>query len=163
MTFYVDDGLKSCGSTREAINILQKTKDAMKEYGGLRLHKFASNEKEVMEASDSNDLSKNIVDLNFEKDVLTQSSLGLLWDLQTDTIRFKISSEDKPSTRRGVLSVVNRLYDPLGFIAPVVIQGKIILRNVVSNTSSWDEALPEHLLKEWEKWKNNLPDLENLL
>lgn len=160
--FYVDDGLKSCATTREAINILQKTKDAMKEYGGLRLHKFASNEKEVMEAFDSNDLSKNIVDLNFEKDVLTQSSLGLLWDLQTDTIRFKISSEDKPSTRRGVLSVVNRLYDPLGFIAPVVIQGKIILRKVVSNTSSWDEALPEHLLKEWEKWKNNLPDLENL-
>lgn len=82
--------------------------------------------------------------------------------LQTDTIRFKISSKDKPSIRRGVLSVVNRLYDPLGFIAPVVIQGKIILRKVVSNTSSLNEALPEHLLKEWEKWKSNLPDLENL-
>lgn len=160
--FYVDDGLKSCATTYEAVSLIHKTQDAMKEYGNIRLHKFASNVKEVMEAFDSNDLAKNLVDLNFDKDALTQSSLGLLWDLQTDTIRFKVSSENKPSTRRGVLSVVNRLYDPLGFIAPVIIQGKIILRKVVSDTSDWDEALPDYLLEEWEKWKNDLPDLEKL-
>lgn len=85
----------------------------MKESGDVRLYKFASNNKEVMEAFDSNDLAKNLVNFNFEKDVLTQSSLGLLWDLRTYIIRFKVSSDSKPSTRRGELSIVNRLYDPL--------------------------------------------------
>lgn len=36
--FYVDDGLKSFVTTYEAISILQKTKDAMREYDVLRLH-----------------------------------------------------------------------------------------------------------------------------
>lgn len=42
----------------------------MKEYGGLWFYKFVLNEKEVMEVFDLNDLLKNIVDFNFEKDVL---------------------------------------------------------------------------------------------
>ena len=61
----------------------------MKRHGNLRLHTFASNSKKVMEAFDSEDLAKDLVNLDFDKDVLTQRSLGLLWDLKTDTFRFR--------------------------------------------------------------------------
>lgn len=57
----------------------------MKEYGDVRFHKFASNNKEVMETFDSNDLTKILVNLNFEKDALTQGSLGLLWEIPLDS------------------------------------------------------------------------------
>ena len=134
----------------------------MKTYGKVRLHKFASNSKTVMEAFESSDLAKDIVDLDFEKDIPTQRSLGLLWDLKTDTFKFKISDTDKPVTRRGILSVVNSLYDPLGFISPITIMGKIILRKVVSSTVDWDEPLTGQIIEEWNSWRLNLPELETL-
>ena len=110
--FYVDDGLKSCPSEEEAIHLIQEIQTAMKLHGNLRLHKFASNSKKVMEAFDSEDFAKDLVNLDFDKDLLTQRSLGLLWDLKTDTFRFSISKENRSVTRRGILSTVNSLYNP---------------------------------------------------
>nr|XP_034311144.1 uncharacterized protein LOC117684166 [Crassostrea gigas] len=160
--FYVDDGLKSCPTERETIDLICKTQDAMRVHGNLRLHKFASNSQTVMDSFDSQDLAKNLVELDFEKDSPTQRSLGLLWDLKTDTFRFSISDESKPSTRRGILSSVNSLYDPLGFISPVTVSGKIILRKIVASTFDWDELLPTQLAEEWDTWKSSLPVLEKL-
>lgn len=160
--FYVDDGLKSCPTEQDAIDLLYKTQDAMKIHGNLRLHKFASNSKTVMNAFDTQDLAKDLVELDFEKDVPTQRSLGLLWDLKSDIFKFSISNENKPVTRRGILSTVNSLYDPLGFLSPVTISGKIILRKIVASSLDWGEELPEHLVTEWEAWKSALPALENL-
>ena len=72
--FYVDDGLKACPTGQDAIDLLYKTQDAMKIHGNLRLHKFASNSKTVMNAFDTRDLSKDLVELDFEKDVLTNEA-----------------------------------------------------------------------------------------
>lgn len=107
--FYVDDGLKSCPTSEAAINLISRTQEAMKQHGDLRLHKFASNSKEVMDAFEPGDLAKCLVDIDFENDVPTQRSLGLIWDLSSDTFKFGISTEDKSATRRGILSVVNSL------------------------------------------------------
>lgn len=43
MNFYVDDGPTSCPTNEEAIDLMRRTQDAMKRYGNLRLHMFASN------------------------------------------------------------------------------------------------------------------------
>ena len=48
-----------------------------------------------MRAFDSVDLEKSVIDLNLEKDIPTQRSLGLLWDLQADKFKFEISPEIK--------------------------------------------------------------------
>lgn len=97
-------------------------------------------------------MAQDIYDLNLDKDQLVQRSLGLRWNLSNDLFEFDISTNAKPLTRRGVLSTVNSLFDPLGFLSPVVICGKLILRDVVSETSNWDEPLPEHILTSWEMW-----------
>ena len=55
----------------------------------------------------------------------TQRSLGVYWNLETDTFSFKVSDEDKPFTKWGILSVINSLFDPLGIASPVVIKGKM--------------------------------------
>lgn len=109
---------------------MRRTQDAMEQYGNLRLHKFASNREEVMKAFEPQDLTQDIYDLNLDKDQLVQRSLGLKWNLSNDMFEFDTSTNAKPLTRRGVLSTVNRLFDPLGFLSPVVICGKLILRDV---------------------------------
>ena len=160
--FYVDDGLTSLSSSDKAISLIQQTQDALKTYGNLRLHKFASNDQSVMNAFSPEDLAKEVLELDFEKDAPLQRSLGLVWNLRSDTFQFAISSDPKPLSRRGVLSVVNSIYDPLGFLSPVTIFGKLILRRIVASTSDWDEPLPDDVADEWNTWKSSLSDLEDL-
>ncbi|KAJ8364936.1 hypothetical protein SKAU_G00137670 [Synaphobranchus kaupii] len=120
--FYVDDSLKSLPTIEAAVSLLKRTED-MLAGSKLRLHKIASNSKEVMKAFPSEDHANELKDLDLGTDMLPmQRSLSLNWDLKTDTFTFRVTNEEKPFTRRGVLSTVNSLYDPLGFIAPVTIQ-----------------------------------------
>lgn len=125
--FYVDDGLKSLPTADAAISLLKRTQ-SMLACSNLRLRKLASNSKEVMEAFPCEDHATDLKDLDLAADSLpVQRSLGLHWDLDSDCFTYRVQEERKPFTRRGVLSTVNSLYDPLGFVSPVTIQGKALL------------------------------------
>jgi hypothetical protein len=68
------------------------------------------------------------------------------------------SLKDRPFTRRGVLSCVNSLYNPLGFIAPITIRGKILIREMMqSPCTDWDANLPEEYLDAWLNWIHSFP------
>ncbi|CAC5388744.1 unnamed protein product [Mytilus coruscus] len=56
-------------------DLILKTQEAMKTHDNLRLHKFASNSKVVMDALEPVDLAKGLIDRDFEKDSPTQRSL----------------------------------------------------------------------------------------
>ncbi|XP_073769028.1 uncharacterized protein [Danio rerio] len=159
--FYVDDGLKSLPTVEATISLLKKTQEVLSK-SNLRLHKIAANSKKVMEAFPSTDHACDLKDLDFEEDTLPmQRSLGLNWDLHSDCFRFSVSDEVKPYTRRGVLSTINRLYDPLGFVAPVTIQGKAILRELTAVSGDWDAPLPQKMEDAWTLWRVSLSELAN--
>lgn len=161
--FYVDDGLTSCPTPEEAIHILKDTQSALKEFGNLRLHKFASNSPEVMSAFPSEDLATNLKDLDLHgEEKPLQRSLGLSWDVNNDVFLFQLSTDNKPVTRRGLLSTVNGIFDPLGFLAPVTIYGKLLLRKLVAQTQNWDEPLSDDLASLWNSWKCSLNVLQDL-
>ena len=114
--FYVDDGLTSCPTAEEAIKVMKDTQEALKKYGNLRLHKFASNSFEVMSAFPSSDLATNLKDLDLEANTKPlQRSLGLIWDLNTDRFIFQLSPDNKPVTRRGILSTFKRKIKNLSY------------------------------------------------
>ena len=80
-----------------------------------------------MEAFLTEDLAKDIRSLDLRQDNLpAQRSLGIFWDLETDTFTYKVSIPDKPLTRLGVL-LVNSVYDPLGLSVPVLLHGRLLL------------------------------------
>eukprot|EP00079_Xenopus_tropicalis_P031344 XP_017945115.1 PREDICTED: uncharacterized protein LOC101732015 [Xenopus tropicalis] len=129
----------------------------------LRLHKIASNSTTVMKAFQTDDHATEFKDLNLGIDnPPIQRSLGLRWDLLNDTFGFQVTTTDKPFTRCGVLSVVNSLYDPLGFVAPITIQGKSLLRQLSETVKDWDTPLPTDKQLKWESLKQSLKDLEEL-
>ncbi|TWW78623.1 hypothetical protein D4764_11G0007440 [Takifugu flavidus] len=131
--FYVDDGLTSVPTCKEAVNLLTRTKEMLAE-SNLRLHKVASNKKEVMEAFSPEDLAKDLKDLELGVDPLPlQRSLGLSWNLEADCFTYLVSQEEKPFTRRGVLS-----------------------------TTEWDAPLSPKKESEWNLWKDSLKALEDL-
>ncbi|XP_032232082.2 uncharacterized protein LOC116614782 isoform X1 [Nematostella vectensis] len=160
--FYVDDGLKSLPTTEQAVRTIKATQ-AMCADANLRLHKFASNSKEVLEALHPEDRAKDLKDLDLNHDSLpVQRSLGTYWCIESDTLGFRIELRDKPLTRRGILSTVSSVYDPLGAVSPVILTGKQILQELCSTHTDWDEPLPEDIRPRWEKWRTELPLLENL-
>lgn len=158
--FYVDDGLKSLPSITEAVGLLKAAR-GMLATSNLHLHKIASNCPAVMQAFPSSEYAKDLKDLDLDIDSPpVQRSLGLNWDLSNDTFTFRVASTTKPFTRRGVLATVNSLFDPLGLVAPITIQGKLLLRELTHDTVDWDEPLPAEKEAEWITWRDSLQALE---
>ena len=126
----------------EAIDLLNRTKAGLQEYGNLRLHKISSNSDVVLSAFAIEGLSKDFKDLEPGKECLpTQRSLGVCWNLHSYEFTFRVTIEDKPFTRRGVLSSINSLFDRLGLTAPVTIAGKSLLREAMTGNHDWDASL----------------------
>lgn len=80
--------------------------------------------------------------------------------MESDTFKFRITTRARPFTRRGLLSVVGSVYDPLGVLAPVVLPAKVILLDLFRLKIGWDDDLPEHIKKRWCDWLASLPALE---
>lgn len=89
-------------------------------------------------------------------DLPVQTVLGVKWNVNSDTFSFNVSLNEKPATRRGILSVVASVFDPLGFLAPFLLLGKKVLQG------AWDEPLPKELQPQWKDWLNDLENLQKL-
>ena len=160
--FYVDDGLKSVDAVTDAISLIQRTKDLCT-IGGLRLHKFVSNSKEVIETIPVEDRASGIKELNLKNDNLpVERALGVEWCIESDSFQLRVTLQNKPLTRRGVLSTVSSIYDPMGFVAPLLLKGKRILQELCREGVDWDDPVPENIRARWEKWRNDLLLLNNL-
>ncbi|XP_071477081.1 uncharacterized protein [Diadema antillarum] len=160
--FYVDDGLLSVPTSAEAIDMIARTKKTCNA-GKLHLHKFVSNSREVMQAVPVTDRAKAVKELNLLHDDLPiERALGLQWCIESDTFGFRVTFADKPCTRRGLLSTVMSLYDPLGLIAPVTLKGKQIIQDLCREGACWDDPLTDELQMRWERWRQDIISLENI-
>ena len=111
--------------------------------------------------------------------------LGLGWNPVEDTVVFEVSlnfskkkkgihtgpnlkKADLPQalplvlTRRIVLSQVMMIFDPLGFVCPYTLLGKIYLRETWSLKLGWDDQLPSNLRSKWVHFFCSLFQLEQL-
>lgn len=61
-------------------------------------------------------------------------------------------------TKRGVLSRLAKIYDPLGLASPTTLQGKLFYREICETNLAWDAVLPEPLKRRWDSWCANLPE-----
>ena len=52
--------------------------------------------------------------------------LGLRWDKLTDEIGVAFPTSAAQPTKRGILGNVAKIYDPLGLVAPTILQGKLL-------------------------------------
>lgn len=160
--FYVDDGLKSVTSIEGAVTLIKDTKEMCRR-GGFNLHKFTSNSKEVIEAIPIKDRAEEVknVDLDLKK-LPMERALGVQWCAQSDSFRFQVVLQDRPCTRRGILSTVSSIFDPLGLVAPVLLEGKGILQDLCRSGLDWDDPIPDPVRARWEKWRTELHLLEHL-
>jgi hypothetical protein len=121
-----------------------------------------SNSRTVLESNDELERTKSVKDLSFNE-FPSEGDLGVHWDVETDSLGFRINTLACKPTRRGIIYLVSSVYDPLGLAAPFVLSAKIIWQEACRQRLNWDQELPGKELSQCYQWLNDLPKLSTFL
>ena len=189
---YVDDLIDSQPSTPAALKIACETENTLAKGGfAVKCWQFSGESsprtaEKLYVKNDTVTTSDDPVHTNMLKG--TDSNLrvlGLGWNPVEDTVVFEVTlnfSKKKKGmykapdlkkadllqalllvlTRRIVLGQVMMLFDPLGFVCPYTLLGKIYLRETWSQKLGWDDQLPTDLRAKWVHFFCTLFQLEQL-
>ncbi|CAG9137619.1 unnamed protein product [Plutella xylostella] len=156
---YMDD-LLTGASTEEHAVILQKRMTQLLSRGGLPLHKWSSNSELVMSK-----IPESVKDSQSEVNIKVDHSikaLGIKWQPKSDNFEMKIvmDTNENMITKRNVLAMIAKTFDPLGWIAPCIIVLKIFMQKLWLAGLTWDNELTEELKKEWLTYLDNFIHME---
>ncbi|GFX84579.1 DUF1758 domain-containing protein [Trichonephila clavipes] len=165
-SIYVDDLI--CGQSdvpdalRTTLECLQIFSDA-----GMLLRKWRSNSKQLnllwqQEGVKTESSETSAIDLRPPTKVL-----GLAWDPENDLIYFNPKDLLKFMSHRGeskrfILSVVGRIFDPIGILGPFVIRLKCLLQELWTLGVEWDSELPPKLRHKWQQWSSEAEGLTEI-
>ena len=122
--------------------------------------KWISNSKAVLQTIEEEHRVKDLKELDLDRDELpVERALGLQWCVESDTFKFKMAMKEQPQSRRGMLSIISSVYDPLGFLAPVTLPAKVKLQELCRRRCGWDDNIPADIGHQWRRW---LEDLKRL-
>lgn len=154
--FYMDDCTTGANSESEAIQ-LAKEMDTILKGAGFELRQWKSNSKNVVKCMDS-EIENTTVFSAPER----TSILGIKWLIDSDKFTFVVKTPklEGQITKRKIVSCVAELYDPNGYISPVIIIGKILIQELWKAKSEWDEKIPANLEKKWNEFWEQINYLE---
>ncbi|XP_065081592.1 uncharacterized protein LOC135704092 [Ochlerotatus camptorhynchus] len=134
---YVDDYYDSVDTVEEAIRRAKEVK-YIHSQGGFHIRNWVSNSEAFLEELE--DRSANgAVHFSRDKDAEYEHVLGIVWKPMEDVFCFAtmskaesfmvIGGEEYP-TKRIILSYVMAQFDPVGFLTPVTILGKMLIQDL---------------------------------
>ena len=106
-------------------------------------------------------------DLDKEK-LPTETKLGLKLSIEEDKFVWEVTAKvlrrvsQEPVTNRGIVSAVNSLFDPLGFLAPYAMKAKLLLQTLSRKRLGWNDKLEETNKEQWKHWLDDLPKLHQI-
>ncbi|XP_055920468.1 uncharacterized protein LOC129952067 [Eupeodes corollae] len=157
--FYVDDVVTGTDNIDD-IFALQSELVALLGSAGFNLRKWTTNCQPLLLRlpEDQRELSP----VDFENSTSVKI-LGLQWCPSRDCFSYKVKLSDSTAcTKRRILSDASRLFDPLGFLAPVIVGVKIIFQELWRRKLAWDDEVPQDLALQWTTIRDELPTLESL-
>lgn len=180
-SIYVDDVTFGAEDDEDAYHLYQKSKQVMLE-GGFNLRKFVTNSNQLRMKIEQAEQEMNTVkkqeanpevheeDETYTKDTLgskqecgegEQKILGVSWQYLEDQLVFDLSAivhvmREMEPTKRHIVSIATRFYDPLGFVSPITVKFKMFFQELCSAKVGWDEPLLGELLYKWKSLMSNL-------
>ena len=123
---------------------------------GLELHKWYSNSKELRRLMNCT-----------ERDVKMKKVLGVLWN-QNDEFVFDFKglvaeALKLPLTKRNILRIGAKFFDPMGLISPIVVVAKIYFQKVCLDELTWDDTLSDELADGWMNYLQQLKEIDNIV
>jgi len=91
-------------------------------------------------------------------------TLGLNWNPTSDSSTFcpRFDSNLNYFTKRIVLSVVARVFNPLGWLSPCFVSAEILLQTLRQSRVDWDEPLPLDIGSKWVLFSSEMSSLRSV-
>lgn len=156
---YVDDLISGANSTTEALDLQRQLINLLKR-GGFELRKWSSNAPELLECLPENHLETPVFLDQSQQPHFT--ILGLHWSPVSDSFKYDLNLPSGPPTKRNVLSLIARIYDPCGFLSPFIMLTKCFMQLLWSTGLQWDDPLPSNLAQQWQTIVSNSQSLSNV-
>ncbi|XP_055846083.1 uncharacterized protein LOC129912027 [Episyrphus balteatus] len=168
---YVDDYFNSHDTIEEALSV---TKDAIQICKSMSfdLVGVQSNSLEFLKQLPQNNVNARLISMDpSESESHVTKVLGLYWLPSSDLLTYRISDDglfEKMSnlecsiTKREILRIIMRIFDPLGLISLYIIRGRIILQDIWREGFDWDEPVSKHLKEQWLIFIKELMGIEKL-
>ena len=153
---YVDDWLTGADSPEEATCMFAEASSIMAD-AKMKLSKWTSNCSSVEESIQEHG---SIVEDNSLCKVL-----GIRWMPETDAFAFDgipLPVGDVIVTKRLILSIIARIYDPVGFVAPVAVWAKLLFQELWRAGVHWDQELQPAVQSEFNAWLEGIQCLRSL-
>ncbi|XP_050065977.1 uncharacterized protein LOC126555053 [Aphis gossypii] len=157
---YVDD-ICLGADTEELLSKVQSELIAVLGRSALELKKWSSNSPRVMSEIAEADRISDVINFD-EKEGCMIKVLGLRWHPTKDVFGFDVHPLTTVVTKRSVLSIIARIFDPIGFLAPVIFHAKHIMQLIWKSELGWDDPLPHDLGVTWKLLLNDLPVLSKI-
>ena len=125
----MDNSTNSVRSDEEGVELVRQLA-ALWHKASMHPRKWLSNSTAVLQTIPEEDRAKEI---NLTKRQLPNvNTLGILWLAKEDQFTFELQLSEIGSnpTKRAFLSATASLFDPLGLLAPYLVQAKILLQDV---------------------------------
>ena len=155
LSLYVDDVASGSETEAGGYKLYEEAKTILKDVG-FNLRKFRTNSTTLQEAIDVTEALSN--DRHVDR---SSKVLGIQWDVAADKLVFDLGDiatkalRVKP-TKRKVIGVTCGFYDPMGFLAPIVVSFKVLFQRACQLRLGWDDLLPPELLPTWKVLSHNL-------
>lgn len=128
---------------------------------GFPLRKYVANHPQILERVQPENLAQPNFQTTFNAESV--SVLGITWNPEEDVFSIKLNllPEVDAVTKKIILSQISRTFDPLGFVAPLVIRAKLILQDVWRESLNWDDSVSEVLREEFTAYIDDLKKLDS--
>lgn len=159
---YIDDIISGAGDVDKGL-ALQKELIQVLKGGGFELRKWASNHSSLISSLPSDFCQQEF--RSFDDSTSNCCSikiLGLKWLPNLDIFRYDVEALDRGCTKRIILSELARIFDPLGFLAPVTFFVKHLIQHFWCLGLDWEETPPQDVTQRWTFFKSQLNILSKI-
>ena len=160
-SFYVDDCLITVADENKGIRLVKDLQNLLA-CGRFRLNKWIFTSPAVIQSINVEDRAQVLSKIELG-DVASERVLGMRWNVQSDDFQFVTNLPNKPPTRRNLLSITNAVFDPLGFLSSVVLEARLLFRKLCHGKIKWDESVSPIDAVHWERWKESLCSMKDLV
>ncbi|XP_075162446.1 uncharacterized protein LOC142235098 [Haematobia irritans] len=155
---YVDDALAGAHEVSLAIKARDQLISALSS-AGFSMRKWTSNDERILQGLPKDHLlAENFLEIDAESKAKT---LGIRWNAKSDNFYFSVNPILRKAnfTKREVLSIIAALFDPAGWLGPVIVVAKMLMQQIWNDKTGWDENLTDSSSIRWNQFISDYDSL----